>query len=77
MKRRQMSRQMLGSTMKWLLGSLGKVQLQFLMCSVKPSSNHVLCRSDWDCTCPDSKMTQSTGVKSGVMQEQRTSAQRS
>ena len=70
-----MSRLMLRSTMRWLLGSLGKVQLQSLLCSGKPSNNHVLYRSDRHCLCPDSRTTHRTDGKPGVVQEQRRSAQ--
>ena len=44
MKRHQMLMLMLRDMMMtWLLGRLGKVQLQTTICSGKPSSNHLLC----------------------------------
>ena len=78
MKRHQMLMLMLRDTMMtWLLGRLGKVQLQKTICSGMPSSNHLLCQSETRCPCPDGRITQSTDGKPDVVQEQRRSAQRS
>ena len=49
--------------MIWLLGRLGKVQLQPLLCNDKPSSNHLLCQSDRHCPCPDGRSLKTAMAK--------------